>query len=184
LRAGERALETGGTQALSLRELGRELGVSHTAFRRHFVDKQALLDALAVEGFERLGSTLARAVGDREQHFDARLIKLARAYVRFATKYPTLMGLMFSAKHHADAPAELIEASERAFAIGPLTVSEGQSTGAVVEGDPGRLALAASAAVQGLVAISTNAAFKGVPLDRLVVEVIERIILGLRPRRK
>jgi AcrR family transcriptional regulator len=182
LRAGERALETGGIQALSLRELGRELGVSHTAFRRHFVDKQALLDALAVEGFEKLGTALARAVGNREQHFDARLIKLARSYVRFAMKHPALIGLMFSAKHQADAHPELIEASERAFTVGPLIVSEGQATGAVAEGDPGRLALAASAAVEGLVAISTNGAFKGVPLDRLVVEVVERIILGLRPR--
>lgn len=36
--------------------------------------------------------------------------------------------------------------------------------------------------MQGLIALSTNGKFKGIPLDRLVGEIIERIILGLRPR--
>ena len=34
-----------GVGALSLRELARDLGVSHGAPSRHFPDKQALLDA-------------------------------------------------------------------------------------------------------------------------------------------
>ena len=55
LEAAERALDRGGVQALSLRELAREIGVSHAAPRRHFAGKQALLDALAEDGYERLG---------------------------------------------------------------------------------------------------------------------------------
>src|ERR687894_2671163 len=58
LAAAEKALDRGGVQALSLRELAREIGVSHAAPRRHFADKQALLDALAQEGFARLGAAL------------------------------------------------------------------------------------------------------------------------------
>ena len=64
LLAGEQALEAGGAQNLSLRELAREVGVSHAAPRRHFPDKQALLDALALSGWERLGAALASAVAD------------------------------------------------------------------------------------------------------------------------
>ena len=60
LAAAERALARGGE--LSLRELAREIGVSHAAPRRHFADKQALLDALALDGFERLGREMAAAV--------------------------------------------------------------------------------------------------------------------------
>jgi AcrR family transcriptional regulator len=182
LRAGEQALETAGAQNLSLRELGRELGVSHTAFRRHFVDRQALLDGLALEGFERLHGTLNKAVADRNQDFEARLIKLARAYVRFSTKHPALTALMFAAKHNPAAPPELIEASERTFAFGPLIVEEGQAAGEVVQGDSLLLTLAASSSVEGLVAMSRNGKFKGILLDRLVGEVIQRIVLGLRPR--
>jgi hypothetical protein len=52
----------------------------------------------------------------------------------------------------------------------------------VVVGDPARLSLVAFAALQGLITISTDGKFKGVSLEILVPEVIERIILGLRPK--
>ena len=41
-------IATGGVDALSLRELARDIGVSHGAPGRHFPDKQALLDAVAL----------------------------------------------------------------------------------------------------------------------------------------
>lgn len=182
LEAAARALETGGAGSLTLRELSRELGVSHTSPRRHFADKQALLDALALRGFERLGVITARAAKDRGEDFGARLIRLARAYVGFALKHPALFGLMFEAKHRADAPLELLEASDRTFAPPLALFVQGQAAGEVVAGDPARLSLGSMAAVQGLLSISTNGQFKGVPLDRLVAEMVERIVWGLRPR--
>lgn len=184
LRAAEKTLETGGVQSISLRELSRELGVSHTSPRRHFADKQALLDALALRGFERFGEALGSAAKLRGQNFKTRLTKLARAYVDFALKHSALLNLMFEAKHRPDAPRELLEASEKAFAHAPATFAEGQAAGEVVPGDPGRLALAVFAALLGLVSISTDGKFKGVSLDHLTGEIIERMILGFRPRGK
>jgi|SRR3984893_9713595 AcrR family transcriptional regulator len=181
LRAAENALEMGGVQSLTLRELSRELGVSHTSPLRHFANKQALLDGLAVRGFARLGAVLSRAVKDRGLDFSARLTRLARAYVGFQTKHPALCALMFEAKHRTDAPPELLEAGERAFSHGPIIFAEGQARGEVAAGDPARLSLVAFAALQGLITISTDGKFKGTSLDILVPEVIERIILGLRP---
>ena len=61
LTQAERTLAEGGD--LSLRELARQVGVSHAAPRRHFAGKQALLDALAEDGFERLGAELRGAAG-------------------------------------------------------------------------------------------------------------------------
>src|SRR4051794_36901136 len=110
LDAGERALESAGAQSLSLRELAREVGVSHAAPRRHFPDKQALLDALAQAGFERLGALLAAAVAGAGADFDERFLALARAYVAYATEHPALVDLMFASKNQAGAPAELTEA--------------------------------------------------------------------------
>jgi len=182
LSAGERAIESAGVLHLSLRELSRELGVSHTSPRRHFADKQALLDALALHGYERLGAALARAARDHGQPFNVRLTKVARAFVSFAIQHPAMLGLMFEAKHRADAPRELLEAGENAFAHIFGVFTSGQATGAVVAGDPHRLALVAFAALQGLVTLSTNGKFKGASLNVLIGEVIERIILGLRPR--
>jgi AcrR family transcriptional regulator len=182
LRAAEKALETGGVQSISLRELSRELGVSQGAPRRHFAGKQALLDALAVRGFEQFDEALKRAAGKREQDFKTRLTKLARAYVGFALKYPALRSLMFEAKQRPDAPRELLEASERAFSHGPALFAEAQAEGEVVAGDPARLALVVMSALLGLVSISTEGKFKGVSLDHLTGEIVERMILGFRPR--
>jgi AcrR family transcriptional regulator len=182
LQAAESALALGNSESLSLRELSRSLGVSYTAPRRHFANKQALLDALALEGFERLGATLNRAVSDRTEEFDLRMTKLARTYVRWAMKHSALLRLMVAAKHKSDAPPALIEASNRALSAGPLTIVDGQSSGAVVQGDPLRLALVVFSAAEGLIAICTNGEFDGVPIDRLVVEIVQQIIVGIRPR--
>src|ERR1700760_4568679 len=90
LQAAERALETTGAQDLSLRELAREVGVSHAAPRRHFPDKQALLDALALNGFEQLGAVLTDAINDAGEDFEARMLAIARAYTGYATAHPAL----------------------------------------------------------------------------------------------
>lgn len=182
LRAAEKALATGGVQNISLRELSRELGVSHTSPRRHFAGKQALLDALAIRGFQRFDLALSRASGEGSKDFKTRLTKLTRAYVSFALKHPTLLDLMFDAKHRVDAPPELLEASEKAFAHAQAVFAEGQADGEVVAGDPARLSFIVFAAMQGLIVLSTKGKVKGMPLDTMVGEVIERIILGLRPR--
>ena len=98
LQAGEAMLERVGPEALSMRELAREVGVSNNAPRRHFASKQALLDALALQGFERLGAALNRALADQDKDFEKRLVKLARANIRFASSHRALRRLMFTAK--------------------------------------------------------------------------------------
>ena len=182
LLAGEQALETGGAQNLSLRELAREVGVSHAAPRRHFPDKQALLDALAFSGWERLGPALSTAVATAGDDFDARMLGLARAYVAFATRHPALVALMFATKHQDGAAPELAAAGERALAPALTAVADGQAAGAVVGGDPERVAIVAFAALQGLVALANNGMLDGAPLDETLDEVVERLVLGLRPR--
>src|SRR5258705_8258338 len=84
LEQAERTLRERGVQALSLRELAREVGVSHGAPRRHFPDRQSLLDALAQAGFERLGAELREAVAAAGEEFEPRLRAIAAAYIRFA----------------------------------------------------------------------------------------------------
>lgn len=182
LDEAERTIEVAGAGSLTLRELSRRLGVSHTSPRRHFADKQALLDALAQRGFERFGATVARAAKDRGQSFDKRLTQLARAHVHFALKHPSLYALMLEAKNRPDAPTALLEASERAVSVAADIFTAGQERGEVIAGDPARIGLVGYATMQGLIAVSTHRKFKKIPVDVLVNEVIERLILGLRPR--
>jgi AcrR family transcriptional regulator len=182
LREGERALEDGGVAALSLRELAREIGVSHAAPRRHFSEKQALLDALAVSGFQRLGARMAAALDGSGPGADERFAALARSYVHFATERPALTELMFAVKHQPEATPELREAADAAFAAPLALVAEGQASGAIVPGDPERVALVAWAAIHGLAAMANNGFLADAPLDELLDEATERLVLGLRPR--
>src|SRR5258706_3008989 len=116
LEQAERTLRERGVQDLSLRELAREVGVSHGAPRRHFPDRQALLDALAEAGFARLGAELRRAVDGAGEDFEARLQPTAAAYVRFPPRDAALLELIFAGKY-SDKPQTLPAASDRAFPV-------------------------------------------------------------------
>ncbi|GII51736.1 putative TetR-family transcriptional regulator [Planotetraspora thailandica] len=181
LACAERKLESTGVQGLSLRELAREVGVSHGAPRQHFPDKQALLDALAVLGLQRLGSELDAALGAAEGDFADRLIAFARAYVRFATTHPALLELMFARKDRADAP-ELQEANARAFAAPSALIAAGQADGEIDGEDPDRVAMALLATIQGLAAVITGGKIGDRPVDSVVTGTIETLLRGLRPR--
>ena len=95
-----------------LREAARRVGVSPTATYRHFRDKEALLAALAVEGFREFGAALA-ASGRAPEPLSA----MGAAYVDFALSRPGMFRLMFSpllAARRDD--AELQAAADDAFA--------------------------------------------------------------------
>ena len=130
LAQAEKTVRERGVQELSLRELARDVGVSHGAPRRHFSDRQALLDALAEAGFERLGAELRSAVDDAGDDFQARLRATGAAYVRFATRDAALLELMFAGKHGEHSGA-LNEAAERSFAVMLELIEQGQADGAI-----------------------------------------------------
>ncbi|MEO1100911.1 MAG: TetR/AcrR family transcriptional regulator [Pseudomonadota bacterium] len=94
LQAGLTHLETQEADALSLRDLAREIGVSAPAIYRHFPNKDSLLRALAAEGLKMLAAEQTAAAG---QGGPAALAASGQAYVRFAMRHPFLFRLIFSA---------------------------------------------------------------------------------------
>lgn len=87
-------IRTDGVEGLTLRGIGSRLGVSRTALYRHFADKQALLTAVATEGFRLLRQELAAAWqggANGRASFDA----MGTAYVRFAQANPAHYRVMF-----------------------------------------------------------------------------------------
>src|SRR5690242_9953019 len=93
IAVGEEVLAERGIAALSLREVARRLGVSHNAPFKHFASREALLAAIAEEGFGDLTARLAgaMAVDDPRQAMTGR----ALAYVTFALERPAVFRLMF-----------------------------------------------------------------------------------------
>jgi AcrR family transcriptional regulator len=181
LEQAERTVDERGAQALSLRELAREIGVSHAAPRRHFPDRQALLDALAQDGFERLGGELQRAVERAGTSFAARLHALAQAYIAFATRHAPLLELMFAGKQRAGAE-RVQESADRAFAPSVAVIAEAQASGELRAGDPGRVAIVAFATLQGLAAMANGGMIEAAPVGDVVTDAIDQLLNGLRPR--
>ncbi len=62
LQASLALIEEGGLNRLSMREVARKSGVSHQAPYYYFGDREAILAAIAGEGFSKLGRSFLRAV--------------------------------------------------------------------------------------------------------------------------
>jgi len=179
LEQAERTVREQGADQLSLRELARKAGVSHGAPRRHFPDRQALLDALAESGFDRLGDELGTAVDGAGDGFEARLRASAAAYVRFATRDAALLELMFAGKHREHAQA-LDEAANRAFAVLLDVILQGQAAGVLEPGDPERVGLVLFATMQGIAALVTGGMVEEDQRDGLVDDAISHFLRGSR----
>jgi AcrR family transcriptional regulator len=179
LAQAEQTLREQGLDGLSLRELARQIGVSHGAPRRHFADRQALLDALAESGFARLGAELRGAAESAGEGYEARLRATSLAYVRFAISDAALLELMFAGKQREQAGA-LHEAADRAFSVILELIEEGQAQAALEPGDPEHIGLLLFATVQGLAALVTAGIVAPEQVDSLVGDATARFLHGPR----
>ena len=88
-------LDVKAPDAVSLREIARNVGVSATAVYRHFPDKAALLNALCGVGGERLAEAFQEAMAGAEDE-RAAFRAMGRAYVKFALRNPSVFRLMMT----------------------------------------------------------------------------------------
>ncbi|MGW4633862.1 TetR/AcrR family transcriptional regulator [Nocardia sp. NPDC004415] len=177
LERAESILREAGVDGLSLRQLARDTGVSHAAPSRHFRDKQALLDALAVTGLHRLAACFEQAATDGP--ITTRLRTLAHVYLRFAVDNPELLPLMFARRHTSP---EIQQAADRAFAIPVTLIAEGQAAGEIVAGDPNRLGVTALAALQGLATFIGSGYTTDYDSAQLLDDLVTHLTSGLLPR--
>ncbi len=182
LARAEETLSQEGAGELSLRELARQVGVSHAAPRRHFPDKRALLDALAEDGFERLGRDLREALDAPASGSRTGCSPSPSPYVAFATRHAALLELMFAGKHRPGAAESLRAAADRAFEAPLALFAEGQAAGEVVPGEVERVSIVAWAALQGLASLVNAGMLDRAGLDEVVADAVHRLLLGLRPR--
>lgn len=175
LDAALEMLDEEGAEGIGLRELARKVGVSPAAPYRHFRSRQALLEAVATEGFRRFSAMMAAKEADLPE--DEQLPAMAEAYVRFALVQPALFRLMFSrqvdkqgnkALHNAaiDAYSSLAKAAAR-------EVPEAPSEGAVI----------AWAFVHGLSMLLLDEQILGVSpqnSDSLVRNLAQRFVAAMR----
>jgi AcrR family transcriptional regulator len=148
LDEAEKVLRKSGIEELSLRGLARDAGVSHGAPRSHFIDRKALLDALAERGFLSLARVM-RDAAQNEADYTESLRACARAYLGFAVTNAALVDLMFTAKMDRP-PGSLLAAAETLFTTINDIIASGVDSGAFPADEVERRALLISSTMQGI----------------------------------
>lgn len=93
--AAARAIaESEGWDAVTIRRLAKEIEYSQPVLYSHFENRDAIVAAVAVEGFKELTAVLLKAAGEARGRRDA-LTDIAIAYFAFAQSRPSLYEAMF-----------------------------------------------------------------------------------------
>lgn len=92
LQTALQTVERDGPQALTVRTLARDLGLSQNALYWHYPSRTALLEAVTRRGFEELLELLKQSTSRAHSLQD--LQPVAETYLQFAQSRPHLYGLM------------------------------------------------------------------------------------------
>jgi len=186
IEAGLDILERGDI-SLTLRAAAKRAGVSHTAPYNHFPDKEALLAAIAIKGFEDL--TMVTEDARRSTGPDAgdRLVSTGLTYILFAAERPSLYRLMFGPRKATAAAAEISAAGLTAFEVLVRVMQDGMTEGAFRTGDPRSAAFTAWALVHGMAQMALDRTGPLSAEDRAGIEArlqaAHAVMMdGLRPR--
>jgi AcrR family transcriptional regulator len=181
-------LRKGGPDALTMRALAQAAGVSPMAAYRHFVDRAALLAAVADDCFRRLHARLRAAAESPEQTLRkpqqtarAGLQAIALAYVEFALEHPAEYRVMFASELAAD-PAIAPPSRNEVFTFLREGIAMLQRQRLVRDGDPLAMAYTTWALVHGLVmlAIDGQVRGKGAPsTQQLTLTATELLMFGM-----
>jgi len=181
LQEAVRTIQTEGVDALTLRCVGERLGVSRTALYRHFADKQALLAAVAAEGFRTLRTSLVDAwdTGGRGRAgFDA----MGIAYVQFAVTHPSHYRVMFGG---AVRPGKRRQGPDdpgaNAFQVLVDAIVEQQRAGLIRDDAPLQLARFIWAVVHGVAMLALDGILSTAEAGTLARFANERMRTGLTP---
>ncbi|MBT0587443.1 TetR/AcrR family transcriptional regulator [Alteromonas oceanisediminis] len=88
-------LHVEGIDGLSMRKLADAVGVSRTALYHHFQDKNALLCAIAEQGFARWHATSERIFNQAKVKDRDKVRQFVHDYINYAADNPQLYELMF-----------------------------------------------------------------------------------------
>ena len=161
LEAAAAAIRERGVAELRLRDLARRIGVSHGASANHFKDREDLLVALAIQGFERLTAQQKKALDAKHATPAAALNAIGVAYVEFARDNPAHFEVMFQ-RNLLTSP-ELARAAAQCFEQLLATVSALSPKGShsASRGDRELVALGAWGMVHGLATLHVQGLLPG-----------------------
>jgi AcrR family transcriptional regulator len=166
-------LAADGIQALSLRKIAQKAGVSHNAPYMHFADKEAVLVAIATEGFRLLSLDVEAAMALAETSARQQLLAACNAYVRFAIDRAAHLQVMFRSIDVTKYP-DLAAVSQASLHRLSELVKSGMERGEFRAGDPAEMTIAIWTMVHGIATLSV--AYQ--PTLLLPRDSIEDIVVG------
>lgn len=183
IKAALKLISKKGVKGLTLREIAKQAKVSHTAPYRHFKDKEDLLTAVAVEGFEMLVKQTRKRFESLEDHPLIRFRESGLSYIDFALEHPSHFRVMFGlGDNRKETPSDLKQASDESFRILLDAIRECQEKKYVKPGDPMELALSAWSIVHGYAMICLEGYLEKLDFSdekRLKEMITESLYLGL-----
>ncbi len=178
-----------GPEGFALREAARRVGVSQTAPYRHFATREALLAAVAEEGFLELHRRLEDVAASAGPDPLPRLRALGEASFEFYVADAARFRVMFGpASARKDRYPALAQAWGRVSALLLEALVACQRAGEIRQGDPVELGLTTSAMVHGLAALVVDGQLGDAAADpRAALEIYRRaravLFAGLHPAR-
>ena len=177
ISAGLEILSEQGIEGLSLRNVAKKIGVSHTASYNHFPDKQALLAAISTAGHEQLHQILLDTF-EKTKHSSSHIIsEIAWAYLQFALDNPAIFKLMFSGalEEERDHP-EYVEISQKSIALFEEIIAFCQSKGQLPEGRVENIAVKLWSLVHGFTYLMLENQF---PIEYLQSQELREMLKGI-----
>lgn len=177
IQAGIEILRTEGIHKLSLREAARIAGVSQAAPYRHFASKEALLTAIAQEGFALLSGLLRETAEKTRSNPEEQFHQTALTYLELALEHPDHFRLMFEAKPD--------HVAQNFFKELLAVITRCQKEHVLRPGNPEQLTLVAWSAFHGLASLlaNRNLEFMNIPekQGQLLMRALTRNLLdGLK----
>lgn len=174
-RAAIELANQGKLGSLSLRAVARQAGVSAAAPYRHYPSREALLAAVAAEGYDMRNATTRAALVPLEGESIEQFLEAGVQYVLFAHNHPGHYTIM-SSPEIADPTGypDLREASTASSQILMDTVRACQLEGLLADADARDIAAAAWASVHGLAALISSGQLATLGFDLEAPEDIAR----------
>ncbi|HVV83047.1 MAG TPA: TetR/AcrR family transcriptional regulator [Kofleriaceae bacterium] len=179
IAAATRLFAAQGYDAVTMRAVAAELGVSAMTPYRYFDGKEALFAGVRAEAFRRFADRLEAALATPGAPL-ARLRRLKEAYVAFAVAEPDAYRIMFELARPNPDDRELAAQSARAFATLHRSVADAVRAGAL-RGDPLTIAHLVWADTHGLVSLHLAGKLVGRSLAQLAR--VDHELAGFRTTR-
>jgi AcrR family transcriptional regulator len=180
LTSASEILETEGPDALSVRRIAAAAGVAPMGVYNHFESKFGIVEALYVQGFDRLAGAMA-AMAQIDDPGEA-LLEGARAYRALALAHPMAYQVMFLRAVPGFEPSDpALTSCTRGFDYLVATVQRAIRAGVIAPGSPTETAQMIWASIHGWVSLELLGLGFVDDHDVWYDRLCEALLRGLRP---